>query len=142
MAAGQRLLVGKKGRVTVNAVNLAMTGFTITPGNEKQDGTNSESGGAREYIAGLDNWSGSVSCLYDAKMNPHASPPAIVPGTIIPGVQFIVEAGAGVANATYEGDIFVDSVPVTLAVEGRVEYTINFTGNGPLILPAADIDTV
>ena len=132
-----RKLAGKLGRVTVDSTNIGVETFELDINSEKQETTNSESSGWREFVAGISGWSGSFSATYDAGQNPHADPPDINQGNIL-AASFILEVGAtNEANGTYSGNIFVESVKISLDVQGKVKYDVTFTGTGQLTIPTA-----
>lgn len=134
-----RKLTGKKGRMVITGVNVAMTKFSIEAKADKQDVTGSESGGSYEYADGLHGWSGNAECNFDAAQNPHTNPPNINEGAIV-AASFLVENTAG-ANGTYSGNIIIDKVKIDLTVAGKVTYAFDFTGSGVLTKPTANIDS-
>jgi len=133
-------ITGKNGRVTVDSTVIGVTQFQLNINNERQDCTNSESGGWREGVAGLDGWDGNLQAQYDSAQNPHDDPPDIKPGNILAATFIVDNAATNVANGTYSGNIFIDNCQISLVVEGKVNYTVNFTGNGILTYPTGTLD--
>jgi len=97
--------------------------WSIDPDSEDLDATTFESGGWREFKAGLLQWSGSAEAYWgDARF-------AAALGELIVVKLFI---DAGPSQDCFEGWALLKGDSIEVPVDGLVERTIEFTGVGPL----------
>ncbi len=114
---------GKTGGVTDGKSGIAFSGWEIDAAGDAIDVTGFDSAGAKEFVAGLTEWSGTAEGFVTGSVAAYA------PGSTIAGVVF---ASAGAGSVTLTGTIIVTSLRVGTAVAGAVTVSIGFQGTGPL----------
>lgn len=129
-------LSGKAGRVLVGGPGVAVARITNWALNTKADAvdvTGTSSSGHKEFVAGLDEWSGTAKCHYDsAETKFTGAPPTIVVGAVVT-LLLGVDDGAG---ETWTGTALITGVDVELDVAGDITFNISFQGTGALTYPA------
>ena len=112
-------LTGKDGVVNIGGVIAEVTQWSMDRNTEAVEATSMTSGGNREFVAGLFGWSGTFTLLkFINKTGAQAA------------ATFQVAAAAGTASPKFSGSILITNEPVTVPVDGRVEYAYTFTGTG------------
>jgi len=115
-------LHGKAGSVTFaggSVTGVGITSWTIDYKSAADETTGMDSSGAKTFIAGLTEWSGSFSGYYDTGK--------IAAGTTGSATFYLVAAGAN-----YAGTIIVTSFKVDTSVDGPIKITCDFQGTGTL----------
>jgi len=110
-------IAGKDGSISGLNGASEVTEFDVELETDALPATSLESGGDREKIEGLRDWSGSFTAIGDAPTRGAAA-----------------AASFSTASTTYSGAIIITNVTVTNDVEDRVEYAAEFEGNGPVTI--------
>lgn len=110
---------GKAGVVTIGATVAECTTWQMDRNTEAVEVTAMDSGGNREYLAGLFGWSGSFTTL--KILNKTGSQAA---------ASFDVGATQTADLPRLSGAIIITNEPASVAVDGRAEYGYTFTGTG------------
>ncbi len=115
---------GKSGTVTINAVGYnGVTNWEIDYKGDAIDVTGMDSAGAKAFIGGLTEWSGSCDLNWDVAQA-YPAPATIFAATFI--------TGAGGSYDSWAGNVIVTSAKVTVPVEGACKLSITFQGTGAL----------
>lgn len=112
-------VTGKSGVVNIGGVVSEVTTWSMNRTNEPVDATSMSSSGNKEFVSGLNGFTGSFTTL--AFLNKLGSQAA---------ATFQVGAAASAANPKYSGAIIITDEPVTVDVAGVVNYSYTFTGTG------------
>lgn len=108
---------GKAGIVSIGATVNEVTQWSMDRTVEALDATSMSSAGHKEFVAGLDGWTGTFTTL--AFVNKTGSQAA---------ATFQVGAAASAANPKFTGAIIITNEPVAVDVGGVVNYAYSFTG--------------
>lgn len=131
-------LSGKAGSVslgTTPATVVGVTNWSLTYTGEALESTGMDSSGVKTYIPGLTGWSGSCSGHWDtAEAKFVGETPGIRPGAAAATASLLLSATGG---NLYSGSAIITSFGVTAAVDGLVDFTIEFQGTGALTEPTA-----
>lgn len=120
---------GKDGSVDVGANTVAeLSEWSL---DVSQDLLESHSFGDdwKENIGGLREWSGSASGSWD--MSDTNGQKALQDALLSTVATVSLTLNVNASNA-YSGDAYITSINVGAAVDGKVEVTFNFQGNGSL----------
>ena len=120
---------GKDGCVTVGSTELRTSSWDLDYGNETKEVTTCQSGGWREYIAGLSGGSGTFKAFWDLNANPTASPPGLLPGSIVTLKLYVS------ATSYFRCDAIIESLKVTVDVNDVINWTASFKATGAITLP-------
>ena len=117
---------GKTGAVTFSgyADGVGITGWSIDYKCAADDSTGMDSDGVKDFLAGLTEWSGSFSGVYDSSE-----------GKLAAGTTGAATFAAGTApgpTISYAGDIIVTSYKVDSAIDSVVKFNCDFQGTGGL----------
>ena len=128
---------GKLCRVEKNNVVMEFTnGWTLNVNVDMAD-TSRQGQNWKETIPGLAGWTGSFNVQYVMGNTEQAAIfnniVAATPGTKLTDMKFLLES----LTSGFSGDLFITSVSIPTAVGGVVTATVNFQGNGPLTMSAA-----
>lgn len=115
---------GKGGSITGAGANIAITSWEIDARGDAVDVTGMDSGGAKEFVSGLTEWSGTFEGFATGSLAGSA------PGTSVTGAVFKSSAAAGAPKLT--GNLIITGCRVQTTVEGAVRVTCTFQGTGPL----------
>ncbi len=138
---------GKGGYVWIGAVNppdadydvLGVKSWTLDIDCDALDSTGLDSGGNRNYIAGLIGWKGTIEAVWDTEAATTTEPRELVVGSFF-NLFLGVSATAGNlyqrTPATLDGCMITRSSP-NVTVDGIVTFTVEFVGNGTLTWPTA-----
>lgn len=117
-------LSGKSGSASIGGAISNVSNWEIDYQGDAIDVTGMDSSGAREFIGGLTQWSGTVECHLDsAQALPTPSGAAVA-------VSLVDSADTG--YNTYSGNVIVTGIRPRTAVDGNVQCTITFQGTGAL----------
>ncbi len=123
-------LVGKSGSFKIGTtVVKEISEFSIDRGTDMQETTNFDSGGYKEYIPGIKEWSGSVKgnwVVGTDTAGQGALETAYENSTKLTGT-FVVATGY-----SYTGDFYIKSFPVEVKVANKIEFSIDIQGTGAL----------
>lgn len=114
---------GKTGSITTMGSNAVITKWDIDATGDVLDVTGMDSGGVKEFIAGLTEWSGTCSGFATGDVATWA------PGSAFSAVAFAT-GSSGAPKLT--GNVIVKSLKITAAVEGAVAFDCSFQGTGTL----------
>lgn len=120
------VISGKDGSVTFNSAEvLQVTGWTLTHTSHNSAWASSSTGGYKQRVAGVKDWSGGFTAKYDA---------TIVP-TVGQAAALVLDLD-GSDSAT--GNAIIDSVQLVVDINTgeAVGYSLTFSGNGPLTMPS------
>lgn len=123
---------GFDGSITVEAGAMGNAkAWSLDISQETIDITDFGSNGWKESVAGLKSWSGSVTAIFDASGTAEG---ALQTGlTTGSDVTLALTLGGGTGSYdVYSGEAKITSQSVTNDVNGVVEVTFNFEGNGAL----------
>jgi predicted secreted protein len=118
-------IAGKAGSVlidaTVPAAVLGVTSWDADLQGDVTDTTGMDSGGTKEFLAGLTSGTASVECFSDGTLNTD----------IRPGLTVLVNLKHVSTDANYwYGDGIVTSVKPTVAVDGAVKFSLGVQFSG------------
>lgn len=120
-------LSGKAGSATINAVGYkGIKNWEIDYKGDAIDVTGMDSSGAKAFIGGLTEWSGSVDMNWDTTQA-IPTPAAIVAATFLTG------EGSG-SYDSYAGNVIVTSAKLSIPVEGAAQLNLTFQGTGTLTI--------
>jgi hypothetical protein len=107
--------------------------WTIEEAGETADGT---AMGAtwRTNVATLRSWTGSLTCWFD---DADAGQTALVSGATV--ALEVMPTGETAGEAVYSGNAIITAVSRTAAVDGVIEATFSFTGDGALTVGTVSI---
>lgn len=135
-------LKGYDGSVTVGgtAVGTAKIWSLDITANETDDTTFAD-GGWSSSCAGLKQWGGSITVVFDAGVD--AGEAALI-ASIVDGteVALVLNTGAAAAAGTagqFLGNAVVTSMPITNDVSACIEVTFAFSGRGALTVQAIPV---
>ncbi len=118
-------LSGKGGSVSIGGNIAGVTSWEIDYKGDAVDVTGMDSSGAKAFIAGLTEWSGSCEGFLESgatlPLPAAASNPSVS----------LVDSGDLGAN-TYTGDVIVTGVKYSTSVDGAAKFSITFQGTGAL----------
>lgn len=123
---------GFDGSITVGAGAMGNAkAWSLDISQETIDTTDFSSDGWKKSVAGLKSWSGSVTAIFDASGTAEgALQTGLTSGS---DVTLSLQLGAGTGSYdVYSGEAKITSQSVTNDVNGVVEVTFNFEGNGAL----------
>jgi len=115
---------GKTGAVTFSgyADGVGITGWSIDYKCAADDSTGMDSDGVKDFLAGLTEWSGSFSGVYDSSE-----------GKIAAGTTGAATFAAGTGTTiSYAGNIIVTSFKIDSAIDSVVKFNCDFQGTGGL----------
>jgi len=120
---------GNNGSVRVGANTIAeVTSFDISHSSETIE-TTSMGAATKTYIAGKQDWSGSITCHWDdTDANGQM---ALDPGSTISELEVYPE-GTGAGSYKLSGDAIVTERSISVSHDGVVSASISFQGTGPL----------
>ena len=111
---------GKSGKVSLGGAEvLEVTNWAMARPTEVADATSFTSAGDREFITGLKNRTGTFTCLRFQQ----------IAGSTLVGT-FQVGASAASNQPTFAGSVIITDEPVTVPVDGRVQYEYAFQWTG------------
>ena len=111
---------GKSGKLSLGGSEvLEVTNWSMARPTETADATSFTSGGNRERITGLKDRTGSFTCLRFQN----------IAGSVLVGT-FQVGQSAASNQPTFAGSVVITDEPVTVPVDGRVEYEYSFEWTG------------
>lgn len=117
---------GKAGSVTINAVTYnGVKNWEINYKGDAVDVTGMSDSGAKNFVGGLTEWSGSCSINWDVTQAPPA-PGAAYAATFL--------TGAGGSYDSFAGTILATDIHVSTPVDGAVTLDITFQGTGALTI--------
>jgi predicted secreted protein len=118
-------LSGKDGTVSVNASVLGVTSWEIDYKGDAIDVTGMDSSGAKAFIGGLTEWSGTVEGHWEST----APPSAALVGT---QVNVSLVSDNATPKVTCAGAVIVTGLKIGVSVDANVTYTYTFQGTGAL----------
>lgn len=116
------------------AVVVGITNWNIDVKGSADDATGMDSSGKKAFIAGLTEWSGSLSGMWDTTETDIIDAPILNAGATL-DVEFWETADAG--DTHYNGTVIVTSFKPEVAVDGVVKLSVDFQGSGALTYPTA-----
>ena len=120
-------LSGKSGSAAVGgAAVLGVSSWEIDYKGEAVDVTGMDSAGAKAFIGGLTEWSGTIEGTMEAG--------ATMPTPAASVAVSLVDSTPSAANKTYSGTVITTGVKVSTSVEGAVKYSISFQGTAGLTI--------
>lgn len=128
------IISGHGGDVTLGSTALAVTEWNATYSAEKIETTNQASGGNRAYILGPKGLEGSLTAQWDTTINGGAPPHSLVEPQ--EGVSFTLGLGSSNEGGTYTFTGVIESMQITSAFEGAIEYSCDFTASGAVTFTA------
>ena len=112
-------VTGKAGVVNIGGALSEVFNWQMDRNTEAVEATSFDSSGNREYVAGLFGWAGSFSSYtFSNKTGAQAA------------ATFQVGASADTSNPKFTGSIIITNEPVSVPVDGAVEYAYTFQGTG------------
>ncbi len=114
---------GKSGSITTMGSNAVITKWDIDAVGDVLDVTGMDSGGVKEFIAGLKEWSGTLSAFPTGDISTWA------PGSSFSAVAF-ASGSTGAPKLT--GNVIVKSLKISTSVDGVVSAEVSFQGTGTL----------
>ncbi len=118
---------GKAGVVNIGGVVTEVTEWTLEHNVEALEATSMSSGGNREFVAGLEDWSGTFTT--QALLNKTGAQAA---------ATFQVGAAAAAATPVFSGAIIITNEPVATPVGGdTVKYAYTYQGTEALTVATA-----
>ena len=114
---------GKGGSITNGGSNVAIKSFEVDAKGDAIDVTGMDSSGAKAFIAGLTEWSGSITGLATGDVT------SWKPGTTM--TAMVLDTAGGL-SPTLTGDAIITGLKVSTAVDGAVTVDITFQGTGAL----------
>ena len=120
---------GKNGTVKIESVGLlGITGWSVDYKSAADDQTGLDSAGVKGFLAGLTEWSGSFTAVWDTDEGDiFGAPPVLVVGTT---VEVLLEMEAG--GVSYEGDAIITGFKPDVAIDSVVKLNADFQGTGVL----------
>lgn len=118
-------LAGTGGQVDAASEVTGVKSWTIDYTFDALESTGFDSSGHREFIVGLDGWSGS----FEGSKNG-------VPLTIGSSLSLALKESQ-TATQKFTGTAYVTGLHANTAVDGLVTYTYDFQGTGALVIPTA-----
>jgi len=110
---------GKTGVLTLATVAYEVTQFTINLEDELLDGTSFDSNGWGESVVGLRRGTGSLTAI--------GSLPA---STAAASAAFVGQVTNATGDEKITGDVYLQTRAISVPVDGRVEFTADFTFTG------------
>lgn len=125
-------LSGKSGTVTVGGTAVkGVKSWDIDAKCDAIDVTGMDSLGAKAFINGLTEWSGTVECLLDADGY-------VAVGSLVAGAIAVSLVSASAApKVTASGSAIVTGYKISTPVEGFVSLSLAFQGTGALTVTVA-----
>ncbi len=124
---------GKSGHVYQNSVPVVSINnwdLTVTVDNRDHTVFSTSTGVQwRTFANGLSGWSGSFSGFFDTASTSQTDIVALILGTATGSVNLIADKAAG---GSFTGNVNFAGMNASAAIDGDVEATYNFTGNGVL----------
>lgn len=132
-------LHGQGGKVTIADVIIAgVTNWNIDVKGAADDATGMDSGGAKQFIAGLREWSGSLSGVWTHTGDGDSKSVSAAIGTVIALDLYPGKVGdAYVAGCLYTGSAIMTGFKPEVPVDGVVKWSMDFQGTGTLTYPTA-----
>lgn len=129
-------LHGKGGWVTIDTEDIiGVTSWTLDVKGAADDATGLDSAGAKMFIAGLVEWSGSISGVWDSD-DDALLPPTMGSNTDISLRLSVFAPPPDEADEYfYTGDAVATSFKPEVGIDGVVKWTLDFQGNGDLTFP-------
>lgn len=135
-------LSGKNGQVLIDSVGgggveaiLQVTGWKINSKADAVDTSGMASGGHRTYVAGMDDYTVSISAKWDTNETKQVgSPPEIIHGT---AVNFQLYPSDSVV-LYWDGTGIVTGYDLDSPYEGCLTWELSIQGSGLLTQPAAN----
>lgn len=121
-------LSGKSGKMRVNtSTAVSIQEWSDQIKGDPQDVTNSESGGAGEWVGGILDHNFSFRGVFDLGMSTPLT--TLLPNTIVPACIFYVN---GTGGASLTGSIIIDSFNIVSVVRGKVTADIQAKSTGAI----------
>jgi hypothetical protein len=131
------VLTGNNGAVSINGISvLAVRNFSVEMTADTIETSVMKGGGARTYVSGLSQFSGSADVYFDpADFDTNETtfnPTAGLVGASGVAVKLFVELDATGTNVdkAFTGNVIVTGFTVSSAMDGMVEGSISFQGTG------------
>jgi len=124
-------ITGQEGSVKVGANSVAeIAEWSIDVSTDTAETTNFDGNGWKEYIATLSEWSGSITGNYDPSdtTGQKALINAFFNKTKVTLTLFVDK----INNVKFSGDAYITSLPITVNVGDKVEFSCEFQGTGAL----------
>jgi len=124
-------VTGTGGAVKLGANKIAeISNWSLDLGADDIDITSFDSGGWKEYLAGLKEWSGSIEGNFDSTdtTGQKAILNAWINGETL---EFTFEVSSGVS---FQGEAFVKP-SIEVPVDDKASFSCDITGTGALTLP-------
>lgn len=122
---------GKTGEVkiaptgTEEATVLGVKSWDIDTKGDAVDVTGMDSGGKKEFIPGLTEWSGTAECFIDSEETQILD--EIVSGVYVDVIFEITDA------LTFSGSGVITGIKPTVAVDGAVTVSLSLQGSGGIV---------
>ena len=134
-------LAGYEGTVDWDSISTlkGVTRWELTIEDETPDATGMDSGGWREHVSGLRNWSATVEIVYDKDDVAHfesavdAEAEDIVAGA---SADLTLDTDAA-PSLSYSGTATLKRIAPTVEVDGVVKFSLEFIGDGELTYPSS-----
>ena len=120
---------GKNGTVKIDAAGLlGITGWSLDYKSAADEQTGLDSAGVKGFLAGLTEWSGSFTAVWDTDEGDiFGDPPVLVVGRT---VELLLEMVAG--GVSYTGDAIITGFQPNVAIDSVVKISADFQGTGVL----------
>jgi len=129
-------VAGKSGGFYIGVNKVAeIKNWSLDVGADMMDSTNFDSNGWKEFIAGLKEWSASAEGNY--KINADANGQKAIQDAWLAGTPLSIELRVGATFPKYTGSALVSSMPIEVAVDGIVGFSVELQGTGALTYAAA-----
>jgi hypothetical protein len=114
---------GKNGSVSIGGSSTyEVSQWSISIDDDLLDGTSFSSGGYKEYVVGLQGATGSMTVV--GSTNP--------PSTASSSAALILQTSTASGSLEITGDAFLQTRGTSVPVDGRVEFTADFTITGTI----------
>lgn len=113
------------------AIVLGVQRFTISEEGSADDATGTDSGGVRQYTAGLHGWKAHVEAFWDTSdLKLKGAPPKITAGLCCRVMLYL----AASSSSYYDGYGVTTAVEVSVPVDGNVTFSLDIQGSGNLLV--------
>lgn len=125
-------ITGQEGSVRVGVNSVAeISEWSIDASSDTAETTNFDGNGWKEYIATLSEWSGNITGNFDpydttgqkALINAFFNKTKVL-------LNLFVDKNNGIK---FSGEAYITSLPVTVNVGDKVEFSCEFQGTGALV---------
>jgi hypothetical protein len=136
MASNTNYYTGKLGKVTVNATDINVQGWSVDPTVDEHDVTSTRTGGYGGVIAGIKRLKFTVTLNWDAAANPLDNPPNLGAGSVVSTIKLYLNDTTSpfwsIPSAVVTG------TPMEVKVNDDVKITINCTADGTFSKPTGN----